>query len=98
MRISVGSIAVGAVRVRSVGGRSIGAVAVSRSVGVMSIGAVTISRGVRSSMVSTIVGRGIAAVATIGIGRHHSGLAGVTAHMHLLVIRAPLVPGEEQNE
>ena len=84
VRVSIGSITVGAVSVRSVGGRS--------------IGAVTISRGVRSSMVSTIVGRGIAAVATVGIGRHHSGLAGVTAHMHLLVIRAPLVPGEEQNE
>jgi len=57
----------------------------------MSIGAVTISRGVRSSMVSTIVGRGIAAVATISIGGHHGRLAGVAAHMHLLVVGAPLV-------
>ena len=92
MRISVGSIAVGAVRVRSVGGRSIGAVAVSRGVGRRSRGAVVVSRGVGRSVVSTVVGRGIAAVATVGIGRHHSGLAGVAAHMHLLVVGAPLVP------
>jgi len=77
VRISVGSIVVGAVRRRSVGGRSIGAVAVSRSV--------------RRSVVSTIVGRGIATVATVGIGRHHGSLAGVAAHMHLLVIGASLV-------
>jgi len=77
VRISVGSIVVGAVRGRSVGGRSIGAVAVSG--------------GVRRSVVSTIVGRGIAAVSTVGIGGHHGRLAGVATHMHLLVICAPLV-------
>jgi len=85
VRISVGSIVVGAVR-----GRSKGAVR-GRSVGGRSIGAVAVSGSVSRGMVSTIVGRGIAAIATVGIGRHHGRLAGVAAHMHLLVIGAPLV-------
>merc|ERR1719167_2013018 len=74
------------VRIISIGG----IVVVGRSVGGRSVGAVAISRGVGRG-VMTIVGGGIAAVAAIGTGRMHRRLAVIPAHMHLLVISAPLV-------
>ena len=59
-----------------------------------SVGAVAITRGVRS-MVSIVSG-GIAAVSSIGTGGHHRRLAGIPAHMNLLVISAPLIPNKTQ--
>merc|ERR1719167_1721502 len=76
------------VRIISIGG----IVVVGRSVGGRSVGAVAISRGVGRGVMS-IVGGGIAAVAAIGTGRMHRRLAVIPAHVHLLVISAPLVLG-----
>merc|ERR1711962_1790026 len=77
--------------VRIVGIISIGSiVVVGWSVRGRSIGAVAISRGVGRGMVS-VVGGGIAAVAAIGTGGHHCRLAGIPAHVNLLVISTPLV-------
>merc|ERR1712219_98932 len=77
----VGIISIGSIVGRSVGGRSVGG---------RSVGAVTISRGVGRGVMS-IVGGGIAAVTAIGTGRMHRRLAVIPAHVHLLVVSAPLV-------
>jgi len=38
-----------------------------------------------------IVGRGVTRMIAVGVGRSHHRLAGVSAHVHLLEISAPLV-------
>ena len=38
-----------------------------------------------------VVSRGVARMVTVGVGRSHNSMASVSAHVHLLVVSAPLV-------